>query len=143
MSPLHTSLVYTSRATDALTDPELEVILIRGRTLNAMRGITGVLVKNGALLCQYLEGERHAIERTFDSIRRNNLHVDVQLVGECADIKRVFDCTHHAFVGMQHQNQRNLETQAWSVDLERIRSQAAVNPPLLHLISVWDAWPKS
>ena len=80
MTPLHTSLVYTSRATEDLTDPELEVILVRGRAINALRGITGMIIKKVDRICQYLEGERHAVERTYDRIRRNRLHTDVELI---------------------------------------------------------------
>ena len=133
------ALVYQSRADERLTDTELEVILIGSRVRNARRGITGVLLKHGDRIVQYLEGERAAIDRTFDAIAGSPLHREVTVVERADGVVRAFDRWHMGFHGFQSQHSRAASTGEWLDSLALLR-QAPPNPALDRLVAQWDAF---
>ena len=133
------ALVYESRADERLTDTELEVILIVSRVRNARRGITGVLLKHGDRIVQYLEGERAAIDRTFDAIAGSALHRDVTVVERADGVERVFDRWHMGFHGHQAQHSRSASTGEWLESLALLRELPG-NPVLDRLVARWDAF---
>jgi hypothetical protein len=69
-------LVYTSRAGASITRDRLEEILAVSRTNNDRNNITGLLVFDGSTFCQILEGEKSAIDKTYDRIKQDNRHID-------------------------------------------------------------------
>ena len=133
------ALVYQSRADERLTDTELEVILIGSRVRNARRGITGVLLKHDDRIVQYLEGERAAIDRTFEAIAGSSLHRDVTVVGRADGVVRAFDRWHMGFHGFQSQHSRAASTGEWLDSLALLR-RAPANPALDRLIAQWDVF---
>lgn len=132
------SLVYTSRAAPELTDTELELVLIRSRTLNAMRGLTGVLLKAGDDIIQYLEGPPGALERTFERIEASPLHRDVRVLGRASGIERVFGQWHMGFRDFQRQHQRMASTDEWAAALPLARRDVVPGSPLALLLDDWD-----
>ena len=66
-----TSLTYTSLARLDLQSSDLEEIHRSARELNALDGITGLLVFNGTHFLQIVEGSRDAIEDLLDRLRRD------------------------------------------------------------------------
>ncbi|TAG78309.1 MAG: BLUF domain-containing protein [Burkholderiales bacterium] len=73
-------LVYTSRATEALTPAVLESVLGSSRKNNPPAGITGVLCTNGVVFLQMLEGGRKEVNETYMRIARDPRHYDVQIL---------------------------------------------------------------
>lgn len=72
-------LLYASRAVD--TSPSaLEDILKVAREHNLDHGITGVLVYQGGVFLQALEGGRRAVNDLFGAIQRDPRHKDVELL---------------------------------------------------------------
>lgn len=132
------ALVYASRATDALTDAELDIVLIRSRTLNAMRGITGALLKSGDRIVQYLEGEATAIERTFARIRDSRLHADIDVLAEADGVARRFDTWHMGFRDFQRQHQRAASHDEWIDALQPSGVSPSGNAALARLLQEWD-----
>lgn len=131
------ALLYESRADERLTDTELEVILIGSRVRNARRGITGVLLKRGERIVQYLEGESAAIDRTFDAIAASSLHREVTLLERVGDVERIFDRWHMGFHGFHADHRRAASTGEWLDSLERLRPGPG-NPALDRLVAFWD-----
>ncbi|GAB2508462.1 hypothetical protein GCM10027188_09370 [Lysobacter humi (ex Lee et al. 2017)] len=132
------ALVYASRATTELTDAELDLVLIRSRTLNALRGITGALLKSGDRIVQYLEGEASAVERTFERIRASRLHVDVAVIAQADGVPRQFDTWHMGFRDFQRRHQRAASNDAWIDALAPGRAASTENAALARLLREWD-----
>ena len=69
-----TSLTYTSLARLDLGAPDLENIHRTALQLNALDGITGMLVFNGTHFLQIIEGAQSAIEDLVERLRRDPRH---------------------------------------------------------------------
>ena len=68
------SLTYTSLARLDLTNADLEAILRTARELNALDGITGLLIFNGTHFLQIIEGAEAAIDDLVARLRRDPRH---------------------------------------------------------------------
>lgn len=133
------ALVYRSRANPSLTETELELILLRSRVLNEMRGITGALIKHGGEIVQYLEGPREAVDRTLARIQGSPHHAGVEVLARASGVERQFDTWHMGFVDFQRQHDRAASTERWVDGLPDAREVGARNPPLVVLLEQWDA----
>ncbi len=74
-----TSLTYTSLARLDLGASDLEDIHRAARELNALDGITGLLVFNGTHFLQIVEGSREAIEELLERLRRDPRHTGLEV----------------------------------------------------------------
>lgn len=70
-------VVYTSRATRAMSPAALDQLLLVARANNAMVGITGVLLYGASRFFQYFEGSRSDVDNTYARIRASSLHTDL------------------------------------------------------------------
>lgn len=68
------SLTYTSLARLDLTAADLEAIHRDAREMNALDGITGILVFNGTHFLQIIEGGEGAIDDLVERLRRDPRH---------------------------------------------------------------------
>jgi hypothetical protein len=68
------SLTYTSLASLDLDSEDLSAIHLRARELNALDGITGLLVFNGTRFLQIIEGASNAIDDLVERLRRDPRH---------------------------------------------------------------------
>ena len=68
------TLTYTSRARIDLTDEELNDIHQTARHLNALDGITGLLLFDGARFLQIIEGADSAIDDLVERLRLDDRH---------------------------------------------------------------------
>ena len=71
------AIAYVSAASWNLLEEELERIVSDSRRLNALNGVTGVLLYCDGNFMQYLEGEEDAVVATFERIRANESHYQV------------------------------------------------------------------
>ena len=74
-----TSLTYTSLARLDLQASDLENIHRAARELNALDGITGLLVFNGTHFLQIVEGTRDAIDDLLERLRRDPRHTGLEV----------------------------------------------------------------
>jgi len=77
-----TSLTYTSLARLDLKTSDLEAIHRTARELNALDGITGLLVFNGTHFLQIVEGSHGAIHDLLDRLRRDPRHTGLEVRDE-------------------------------------------------------------
>jgi Sensors of blue-light using FAD len=77
-----TSLTYTSLARLDLQTADLEAIHRTARELNALDGITGLLVFNGTHFLQIVEGSHAAIDDLLDRLRRDPRHTGLEVRDE-------------------------------------------------------------
>jgi hypothetical protein len=76
------SLTYTSRASLDLTEGDLLDILATARRLNALEGITGLLIFNGVRFLQIIEGAQSAIDGLLARLRADSRHTAVEVKDE-------------------------------------------------------------
>lgn len=68
------TVAYTSRARLDLSDAELDEIRQSARMLNALDGITGLLLFDGTRFLQIIEGSEDAIDNLVERLRRDRRH---------------------------------------------------------------------
>jgi diguanylate cyclase (GGDEF)-like protein/PAS domain S-box-containing protein len=88
-SPLY-FLIYVSRATQEMSDEELDALLKKARAFNRSAGISGCLVYQDGYFMQMLEGKRDVLLSIMDRIKVDARHQDVSVVIEGPARKRVF-----------------------------------------------------
>lgn len=76
------SLTYTSLASLDLTSGDLIDILQTARHLNALEGITGLLVFNGVRFLQVIEGSEAAIDELVRRLRTDHRHTGLEIRDE-------------------------------------------------------------
>ena len=74
-----TSVTYTSLARLDLQTSDLEDIHRRARELNALDGITGLLVFNGTHFMQIIEGAESAIQDLVERLREDARHTGFEI----------------------------------------------------------------
>jgi len=84
------SLTYTSLASLDLTAGQLEDIHRTARDLNAIDGITGLLVFNGTHFLQVIEGAEQAIDDLVERLRRDRRHSGLEVRDERKVDERAF-----------------------------------------------------
>jgi hypothetical protein len=73
------SLTYTSLARLDLTTRDLLAIHQSARRLNALDGITGLLIFNGTRFLQIIEGEEGAIDDLVERLRADRRHSALEI----------------------------------------------------------------
>ena len=71
------AIAYVSAASWNLLEKQVDHIVAESRRLNALHGITGVLLYCDGNFMQYLEGEEDAVMATFARVRANESHYQV------------------------------------------------------------------
>jgi hypothetical protein len=71
------AIAYVSSASWNLLQEQLDRIVSESRRLNALNGITGVLLYCDGNFMQYFEGEDHAVIETFARIRASESHYQI------------------------------------------------------------------
>ena len=72
--------VYASRAASVLTATMIEDILEKSRINNPAHGITGILCHSGDVFIQVLEGARDEVCELYNSLVRDDRHVNVRIL---------------------------------------------------------------
>ena len=97
-----TSVTYTSLARLDLQSSDLEDIHRTAREVNALEGITGLLVFNGTHFLQIIEGSESAIDELVERLRQDPRHS-----------------------GFEIRDQRRIDTRSfpdWSMELVRVNA---------------------
>lgn len=76
------SLSYTSLARPGLTADDVDAVHQTARHLNALDGITGLLVYNGRKFLQVIEGAESAIDDLYRRLLADPRHSDLQVEDE-------------------------------------------------------------
>ncbi len=83
-------LIYLSFFSRDLSDAELEDILSVSRQHNETLGITGLLIVKGRAFLQALEGEKEAVYRLYDTIKKDARHREIMKISEEVITERAF-----------------------------------------------------
>src|SRR6478735_1491769 len=76
------SLTYTSRAADGLDEDAIFRIYKAALELNAIDGITGLLVYDGQSFMQIIEGGQEALDALVVRLRQDPRHCDFNILDE-------------------------------------------------------------
>jgi hypothetical protein len=93
-----TQLVYSSEAHKQMSAAELESILVRARTRNVERDVTGILVHAEGVFLQVLEGEREVVTALAERIAADPRHHDMKVFHQSDIPERTFPSWRMAFV---------------------------------------------
>lgn len=83
-------LVYISRATQPVTDAELQALARISQENNKKVDITGVLIMNGQYFLQVLEGPSDAVNQAYTRILRDPRHKDMVIIHTALHKQRIF-----------------------------------------------------
>ena len=83
-------IVYRSRAVEALTDVDLFYMLMHARERNHDNGLSGVIIYDRGHFFQWLEGPDQALGKTWNKIRADARHTDVQVLADQPIPTRLF-----------------------------------------------------
>ena len=85
------TLTYTSRARLDLTDADLSDIHQTARHLNALDGVTGLLLFDGSRFLQIIEGSEEAIDNLVERLRMDPRHSAFEVRDEREVEQRSFE----------------------------------------------------
>ena len=89
MSDRLRSLTYVSRVSDSMSETEFTQLGLEAGRLNALDGITGLLVFNGERFCQTVEGAPAAIDDLLKRLHRDPRHTEIEVVDdEVIEVRR-------------------------------------------------------
>jgi hypothetical protein len=85
-------LIYTSRALNDFSGPDLQKLLVLSRLNNGGANVTGMLIYRDSAFLQVLEGEKTAVREVFNRIEADLRHarVDVLIERESMGEHRAF-----------------------------------------------------
>ena len=83
-------LIYTSIASQKMTDEDLKAILQKARPHNCQLHITGMLLYKDPFFMQILEGEEDIIHQQFTKIAKDPRHHKISLIYKKAIHERTF-----------------------------------------------------
>ncbi len=86
------SLAYCSRASQNLSDSDIEAIVVAARLNNSRQDITGWLACGSGIFFQWLEGRREDVKKLMDSIKADTRHDTIVVLSESEDVgERLFE----------------------------------------------------
>lgn len=74
------SVTYVSEITDEMSDADFLQLGVTAARLNALDGITGLLVFNGRRFCQTVEGSSDALDHLLGRLKQDPRHDSIQVI---------------------------------------------------------------
>jgi len=84
-------LYYVSSASPDLDKTDIEALVAAATVKNTLLGITGALGYDGASFAQILEGVKEDVLKLMDSIRADDRHSGIVIMGEKPIQRRLYD----------------------------------------------------
>lgn len=103
------TLIYTSVASQKMTDSDLKTLLKTSRANNASLGITGMLLYLDPFFIQVLEGDEDVINQAFQTIKNDLRHHKVSIIYKKLINHRLFPDWTMGFNKVSRESIENLE----------------------------------
>jgi len=116
--PPFATLCYQSRTKWRPTSDDLAQLVIEARERNRQFGVTGMLIHEGDRFFQWLEGPGVAVEGLWSSIKRDERHSDIELLGEGVTPIRLFSEWDLRFLHRRDDDAPSLESPATPAPIE-------------------------
>jgi len=132
------TLCYQSRAKRRPSSDDMTQLVLDARERNKQFGVTGMLVHEGDRFFQWLEGPGTALESLWSSIKRDERHDDIELLGEGVTPIRLFSEWDLRFLQRSGGEHSGLETFEPSSALEPIAAETSDVPRIAELALAGD-----
>jgi methanogenic corrinoid protein MtbC1 len=116
--PPFATVCYQSRTKRRPSSDDLAKLVIEARERNRRFGVTGMLIHEGDRFFQWLEGPGVALEGLWSSIRRDDRHSDIELLGEGVTPIRLFSEWDLRFLHRRDDDPASLESPATPAPVE-------------------------
>jgi hypothetical protein len=83
-------LIYSSFATNRLSQRDLLELLKHARARNEVHGLTGMLLYRDGIYLQFLEGRRSDIDELLSRLKKDLRHQDIRVLQEGSLSERIF-----------------------------------------------------
>jgi len=131
------SIVYVSTSVLPFTEQQLESLLIEARGLNAISGVTGVLLYHDGNFMQCLEGPTDALQVTYDRILASRRHRNVLALLDMPTAARSFADWQMGFAEPTRSELLALTTARWLEKGKGPRVSVSTSPGLALLQGFW------
>ncbi|MGB0722179.1 MAG: BLUF domain-containing protein [Gammaproteobacteria bacterium] len=101
-------LIYASEVEDSVSIEEVRTILATSQRNNAAVQVTGALIFNSRFFLQWLEGDRHVVNRTYHRIAADSRHRGPELLSYRESPQREFSRWSMGYMGEGMINQELL-----------------------------------
>ena len=124
------SVVYVSSAEKELTSDELKSMLVKIRTKNKLRDITGMLLYRGGNFLQVIEGPELAVDQLWKEIQTDSRHRGIILMNRRPIVNREFGEWQMAFRDLNHGDVSHLEGYSSFMELSFRSAEFLATPTL-------------
>jgi hypothetical protein len=131
------AIAYVSSATQLMTVPQLESLLVQVRGLNLESAVTGVLLYSDGNFMQYFEGSEDSMRVTYERIRASRRHKDIIEVLNERSAQRIFPDWQMAFAQPTRSELLALSTARWQRMAGEPLGSSAISPGLALLQDFW------
>jgi hypothetical protein len=129
-------LIYLSRATEPLSDHDLQALLAQARQNNSARHITGVLVYGNGQFAQIIEGEERVLQELYDCLLLDPRHAQVTKFADKAIAQRSFGEWSMAFQAVSAQEMQGQPSYVSLAELDlEPAGLSATDTQLLHMMA--------
>jgi len=131
------AIVYVSTASQLMTVPELEPLLVQARDLNLETAVTGVLLYSDGNFMQYFEGSEESTRVTYERIRASRRHEGIIEILNERIAQRSFSDWQMGFAQPTRSELLALSTARWLGMAGQAPGSSAISPGLALLQSFW------
>jgi hypothetical protein len=131
------AIVYVSSATQLMSVPQLESLLVVARVLNLESAVTGVLLYSDGNFMQYFEGSEESVRVTYERIRASRRHKDIiEILNERVALRSFADWQ-MGFAQPTRSELLALSTARWQSMAGEAPGSADISPGLALLQDFW------
>jgi hypothetical protein len=131
------AIVYVSSATQLMSVPQLESLLVVARVLNLEIAVTGVLLYSDGNFMQYFEGSEESVRVTYERIRASRRHKDIiEILNERVALRSFADWQ-MGFAQPTRSELLALSTARWQSMAGEAPGSADISPGLALLQDFW------
>src|SRR5688500_16501644 len=131
------AIVYVSSATQLMSVPQLESLLVVARGLNLESAVTGVLLYSDGNFMQYFEGSEESVRVTYERIRASRRHKDIIEILNERVAQRNFPDWQMGFAQPTQSELRALSTAGWRSMAGEAPGSSDTSPGLALLQDFW------
>jgi len=126
MSETLRSLTYVSEARESMSEAEFTQLGLQAGRLNALDGITGLLVFNGARFCQTIEGAPAAIDSLLGRLNADPRHCAINVIDDQPVSQRRFRSWDMQLLVVPSERQAALELARTRLDTADVDARAKI-----------------
>ena len=120
-------LIYSSFATNRLSQRDLLELLRHARVKNEARGLTGLLLYRDGIYLQFLEGRRPDIDELLSRIEKDTRHQGMRIIQEGGLSERMFPDWSMAYKNLAGLRSANIPGYSEALQAQTILARGRAN----------------